>query len=251
MWRPQKYLICFFLFLAISWEKPNFLASRWENKDIFTTEAQAASNRITNYAPETENQTFYNKLFKVSLVFSDSCLGMFQMFTSPAYTLWQYITYSFLLLDIKFKQVEGTLNFSFLSKTRHRDQKPLWKEMQKAAGGCFHTDTERISLFQVCQIRDLRWAPSAWFVEAEEPQVPRWGAEMTPAASGRHSWCPPVSRRRCSPWSPPLGPLPWRNPERRSCKTEGRNVKILWVKLMQQTFPTTIQKHLAFAPFLI
>lgn len=93
------------------------------------------------------------KLLKVSLVFSDSCLGIFQIFMSPAYTLWQYITYSFLLLDIKFKQVEGTLHFSFSFINKAQGSKPLWKEIQKAAGGWFHTDTEREFLCSECDVR--------------------------------------------------------------------------------------------------
>lgn len=50
---------------------------------------------------------------------------MFQIFMSPAYTLLQHITYSFLLLDIKFKQVEGTLHFSFFSNKAQGSKTPM------------------------------------------------------------------------------------------------------------------------------
>lgn len=56
-----------------------------------------------------------------------------------------------------------------------------------------------------------RWAPSVWFVEAEEPPVPQSAAEPTPLGPARRSLCPPTFRRRRYPWSLPLGPHLWRN----------------------------------------
>lgn len=78
--------------------------------------------------------------------------------------LWQYITYSFLLLDIMFKQVEGTLHFSssyfFFLKIRHRDRNPYRRRSRRQLEAD-STQTLRENFFVPSVMSDWRCQVSA------------------------------------------------------------------------------------------